>query len=183
MWSHLVQDFCFLGFIIIIIIIIIITASILNDVIGLFRFSLLDLLLEDCMFLGTYWFLPDCPFCWYVFVLFLKILCILRCQFSFFFKIFKFILFIFRERKGREKERERNINVQEKHQSVASCMPTTGTWPATQAHALSRWPFSLQAGAQSTEPLQPGPLLLLFHFQFDWFGASLFFSSWVWLKI
>ena len=46
----------------------------------------------------------------------------------FFFKIFKFI---FRDG-GRGGERQG-----EKHQSVASCMPPPGAWPATQACALT----------------------------------------------
>ena len=43
--------------------------------------------------------------------------------------------------------------------------PLLGTWPAIQACALDResnWgSFGLQAGAQSTEPYQPGPQLVL----------------------
>ena len=69
------------------------------------------------------------------------------------------ILFIFRQR-GREGERE-----EEKHQCVvASCMTTTGDlahnpgmcpdWESNQQ------PFSSQAGAQSTEPHQPGLVLI-----------------------
>ena len=45
------------------------------------------------------------------------------------------------------------------------CDPPLGTWPATQACALdwelNRQPFGLQAGTQSTEPHQPGLLLLI----------------------
>ena len=74
-----------------------------------------------------------------------------------YFKIF--YLFIFRER-GREGEREG-----EKQQSVvASCVPPTGDlacnlglcpdWESNQES------FDSQAGAQSTEPHQPG----LFHY-------------------
>ena len=72
------------------------------------------------------------------------------------------ILFIyFLERgEGREKEKERNINVREIHQSVAShtcpaggpsCDP--GRWPDWE---LNWQPFGSQAGAQSSEPYQPG---------------------------
>ena len=44
-------------------------------------------------------------------------------RFSF---LFKGVIYLFLERReGREKE-ERNIHVQEKHQSVASLMPSTG---------------------------------------------------------
>ena len=61
---------------------------------------------------------------------------------------------MFRER-GREKQRERNINVW-----LPLTCPLLGTWPATQARALdwesNQWPFNSQAGAQSTEPHQPG---------------------------
>ena len=60
----------------------------------------------------------------------------------------------FLEGKGGRK-REGNIDVQEKHQLVASHTPPAGTQPATQAHAdwESNWqPFGLQAGIQSTEP-------------------------------
>ena len=57
------------------------------------------------------------------------------------------ILFIFRER-GREGERE-----VEKHQCVvASRVPCTGE--------PGPGPFGLQAGAQSTEPHQPGPNIM-----------------------
>ena len=67
-----------------------------------------------------------------------------------------FYVFIFREgRGGREGE---------KHQCVAaSCAPTTGDLPATQACALdwesNQRPFGPQADAQSTEPHQPGQAL------------------------
>ena len=47
---------------------------------------------------------------------------------------FKFYLFPFLERgEGKENERERNIDVQEKHQSIASPWLLTGDPPATQA--------------------------------------------------
>ena len=47
------------------------------------------------------------------------------------------------------------------HRSVASHTTQIGTWPATQAHGSpdeeSNWqPFGSKAGAQSTEPHQPG---------------------------
>ena len=68
---------------------------------------------------------------------------------------FLWILFIFRER-GKEGERERNINV-----LLPLARPLVGTWPATQACALTRnpsnlGPFGSQAGVQSTEPHRPG---------------------------
>ena len=69
-----------------------------------------------------------------------------------FLKILKrFYLFIFREGKGVRKREEH-------HCVVASCLP------ATQACALdwelNQRPFGPQAGAQSTEPHQPGPVCL-----------------------
>ena len=73
----------------------------------------------------------------------------------------RFYIFIFRERgEGNVKERERNIDVLEIHQLVASHTPPTGDL----AHnpgvcpdwASKRRPFSLQAGAQSTESHGPG---------------------------
>ena len=70
--------------------------------------------------------------------------------FSFFFKIFLFL-----ERgEGREKERERNISVWEKHQLVASCTPQPGTWPTTQASALT----GNQSGDLSVCRTSPNPL-------------------------
>ena len=72
----------------------------------------------------------------------------------------KYILFIFRVR-GREAEREENISVGEKHQCVvASCTPPAGDLARNPGLCpdweSNRWPFSLQAGAQSTEPQHPG---------------------------
>ena len=68
--------------------------------------------------------------------------------------------YLFSERgEGREKERERNIDVQKKHQLVASHMPPNvnlacnpGMCPDWE---LNWEPFSSQASAQ-TEPHQPG---------------------------
>ena len=47
------------------------------------------------------------------------------------FFFFKDFIYLFVE-KGREKERERNINVR-----LPLVCPQLGTWPATQAHALT----------------------------------------------
>ena len=65
--------------------------------------------------------------------------------------------FIFRER-GTEEERGRNINV------WLPCVPPTGdmarnpgTYPDWEPNCRS---FALQAGAQSTEPHQPGPVAI-----------------------
>ena len=72
----------------------------------------------------------------------------------------KNFIYLFLERgEGREKERERSINVGEIHQSAASHAPPTGDLAGkTQACALTgNWrPFGSLAGAQSTEPHQPG---------------------------
>ena len=73
------------------------------------------------------------------------------------FPFLKKVLFIFRE-KGREGEREG-----EKYQCVvASRTPPTGDLacnPGMCPDWESNWqPFGLQAGTQSTEPHQPGPL-------------------------
>ena len=76
--------------------------------------------------------------------------------FFFFFK--DFIYFFLLERvEGREKERERNL-VQEKHQSVASCMAPSrdlacnpGMCPDWESN---QWHFGLQNDAQPTEPHQ-----------------------------
>ena len=87
----------------------------------------------------------------------------------FFFKIF--IYFIFRWR-GREGEREG-----EKHQCVvASCMPPTEVM-AHNREMCSDWesnqgPCGSQARAQSTEPHQPGQIMVMFkeYFSFSIHG-------------
>ena len=54
------------------------------------------------------------------------------------FNYFKDIIYLFLARgQGREKGRERNIDVREKHQLVASCMPPTGDLATTQACVLT----------------------------------------------
>ena len=65
--------------------------------------------------------------------------------------------YLFLERReGREKERERNIDVQQKHQSVASCVPPTGDLACNPGMCpdweSNRRPFSLQDVAKTTEP-------------------------------
>ena len=60
----------------------------------------------------------------------------------------------------RGKGRERNINMIDVSDGLPFTHPGLGTWPATQACALTwNWTSdlsSLQAGVQSTEPHQPG---------------------------
>ena len=75
----------------------------------------------------------------------------------------RFYLFIFREQ-GREGERERNINVW-----LPLARPPLGT--TTQAWESDRWPFGWQAGAQPTEPHQPG-LKTLLETILAWLGSS-----------
>ena len=75
--------------------------------------------------------------------------------------LFKDFIYLFLERQeGKEKERERSVDVWEINLLVASCTPPTedlacnpGMCPDWE---LNWWPFSLQAGTQSTEPHQPG---------------------------
>ena len=76
-----------------------------------------------------------------------------------FFK--KSFIYLFLERRERrEKVRKRNINVQEKHQSVTSCIPpvkgpacNSGTHPNWDPN---QWPFGLWHDTQATEPHQSG---------------------------
>ena len=73
------------------------------------------------------------------------------------FFFFKDFIYLFLERgEGKEKERERNINVW-----LPLMRPYLGTWPATQACALTRNqtndPLVHPPNPQSTEPHQPGP--------------------------
>ena len=73
------------------------------------------------------------------------------------FKVFKKILFIFREGKGGRKGGRET--------SVCGCLSCTPHWgppcnPGTCCDwELNQQPFGSQAGAQSTEPHQPGPNL------------------------
>ena len=76
-----------------------------------------------------------------------------------------FIYLLLKRGEGKEKERERNINVWEINWLAVSHTPWAGDltrnpgvcpdWESNQ------WPFSLQAGAQSTEPHQPGICLFI----------------------
>ena len=78
----------------------------------------------------------------------------------------KDFIYVFLEKgEGREKERERNINMQEEHQTVASCTP-----PARDlAHNLGRCPdqeskrqtFGLWVDAQPTESHQSGLMIIV----------------------
>ena len=78
--------------------------------------------------------------------------------FILFFKDFIFIYLFLERGKGKEKERKRNINVWLPH-----TLPLLGTWPATEACALTgnRTGDPLVCRpAQSTEPHQPGQELV-----------------------
>ena len=64
----------------------------------------------------------------------------------------KIVFIYFWRGEGREKERERNVWLPLER-------PLLGTWPATQACALTgnqTGDFGSQASTQSTEPCQPG---------------------------
>ena len=78
-----------------------------------------------------------------------------------FFLFFFFKILLYLRGKGREKERERTINVW-----LPLSPPLLGTWPTTQACALTGKPncdpFCLQVCAQSTEPHQPGLAVQVF---------------------
>ena len=65
------------------------------------------------------------------------------------------ILFIFFLEERGERERERNIHVRNIDQLLLACSQP-GSWPTTQACALTRGPFGLQDNAQPTEPHQSG---------------------------
>ena len=73
---------------------------------------------------------------------------------------------MFRERE--EGEREGNIDVQERHQLVASCTPPTGDLACNPDMCpdpeSNLQPFSLQTGTLSTEPHQPGLEFFIFNF-------------------
>ena len=73
---------------------------------------------------------------------------------------FNFIYLLLKRGEVREKERERNIDVQETHQSAASCTHPTGDLARIPHMCPDResyqQPFGPQAGAQFTESHQPG---------------------------
>ena len=68
-----------------------------------------------------------------------------------------FIYLFLEKGEGKEQERERNINVW-----LPLMRPLLGTWPATQACALTgnRTGDPSEAGIQTTEPHQPGLLFI-----------------------
>ena len=80
----------------------------------------------------------------------------------------RFYLLIFRGRGREEGERERNIDMWEIHPWVASRTPPTGDLAGNLGMCpnweSNGWPFSSQAGTQSTEPHQPGQKNNLFLF-------------------
>ena len=69
--------------------------------------------------------------------------------------IFKDFIYLFLGRgEGRENDRERNIDVWEKHQFIASCMPQQGTWSATQTSAVTgNWTGNLLVCKPAFNPL------------------------------
>ena len=69
-------------------------------------------------------------------------------------KIQDFIYLISERGEGREKERERNINVQEKHWSVASHIPTTGS----PSHNPGMYPTGNRTGDLSICRMMHNPL-------------------------
>ena len=75
-------------------------------------------------------------------------------------KILDFIYLFLERGEGREKERGRNIDMQEKHQSAASCTPPTGDLAYDPGicpdRELNQQPFSLWDDTQPTEPHQSG---------------------------
>ena len=86
----------------------------------------------------------------------LHILLYAVCIKALFFVCFKDCIYSFLERgEGRDKEKERSFSVW-----LPLMYPLQGTWPTTQAHALTgnrtQRPFGSQACPQSTEPHQPG---------------------------
>ena len=83
------------------------------------------------------------------------------CLFLFLF-FFKDFMYLFLETgEGKEKERERSISVW-----LPLTRPPSGTWPHSPGMCpdweSNQWPFVSQAGTQSTEPHQPGLLILFF---------------------
>ncbi|KAF6081718.1 hypothetical protein HJG60_008738 [Phyllostomus discolor] len=82
--------------------------------------------------------------------------------FCFLFFVFFLRFYLFLERgEGRAKEGEKHQYV------VASHTPPTGTWPATQACALTgNPPFGSQACVQSTAPHQPGLIVVFIEFPY-----------------
>ena len=83
-----------------------------------------------------------------------------------------------------EKERERNIKVWEKTR-LPLAYPQTGTRLATQAYAMTELngqPLGSKAGAQSTEPYQPGLFITIFN-TFILMQVKTNWSAQVYLKV
>ena len=94
--------------------------------------------------------------CIYTFLHHCSKLCLPNIRDLGFILFFKRFYLVSERGKGRDKERERNISW------LPLACPQLQTWPPTQACALtgnrtSDLRTSLQVGAQSTEPHQPGP--------------------------
>ena len=81
--------------------------------------------------------------------------------FSFYLFIFFNVIYLFLDRReGREKERERNISVFASHVPTSRDLPNNpGMCPDWESN---QWPFASQAGAQSTEPHQPGLIFFIY---------------------
>ena len=122
-------------------------------------------------FIGWFWFFATGTF---NFVFMISI--------YFLFYFLKDFTYFLERGEGREKERERNIDVQEKHPSGASCRPPTGDLACNSGMGPDQesnlWPFSWQAGAQPTEPHQPGLNLLLNKFPVGYQLSAISFIYW-----
>ena len=76
-------------------------------------------------------------------------------------------------------EREKNINMW-----LSLTLPLTGTWPGTQALALTgtNWrPLASQASTQSTEPAGQGLLSFYLHSQLRTLPAHNALQQWIFL--
>ena len=101
--------------------------------------------------------------------------------------LFKDFIYLFLERGelGGEREAWKHLwCVWEKQWSVASCTPPPGDLAGNPGMCpdweLNWWPFSWQAGTQSTEPHQPGHTWIVYfwNFTFNIFGSQLIACIW-----
>ena len=96
----------------------------------------------------------------------------------------KHFIYLFLEVGGkREKERERNIDVWKETSIVASRTPPSGNLAPNPGMCpdpdLNWQPFGLQAGAQSTEPHQPGPCSICLLWIHGYISIGYIFRSWI----